>query len=425
MKRRFASGFSRTFVSLGTRNYRLFFIGQLVSNSGNWLTNVALTLLVLDRTGSGTAVGWLVACQYGPILFFSIYAGSIADRVDKRKLLYVTQSLEMAESVLLAVFAFIPGTSLAVFYVIATLGGCLLAADNPARRSFVRELVPRSQVSNAVTLYSSMVNLSRIVGPAIAGLLVSTLGFGWAFAIDAASYSVVIVALIRMNGAEFFTSPRAVKAKGQVIAGVKYIWRTPELAVSFAMLLVIGLLSYNFNVTYPLLVEKGLHGSALQYTLLYSSFSIGALVGTLFVARRTTITLRTIILSAGAFGIALTALAFVPNIPVAYLVAAAVGAVSISYMTATTAMAQLRAEPSMAGRVIAVQTVLQIGTTPIGGPLLGWVADVAGARVPILIGGVAALATFAVAAATARRRMNADPLEEVARDTAATPTVSR
>lgn len=407
-----AGGLSRTFVSLRTRNYRLFFLGQLVSNSGNWLTNVALTLLVLDRTGSGIAVGWLVACQYGPILLFSIWAGSIADRVDKRKLLYWTQSLEMAESVALAVFAFIPHTPLVSFYVIAAAGGCLLAADNPARRSFVREMVDRDVVSNAVALYSSMVNLSRIVGPAIAGVLVTTLGFGWAFTIDAASYVAVIVSLIAMRGSELHPSIKSKKGRGQVSAGLKYIWRTTELAVSFGMLLVIGLLSYNFNVTFPLFVEKGLHGTAIQYTLLYSSFSLGALVGTLLVARRSVITLRTIVLSAGAFGIALTGLAFVPNIPIGYLVAAIVGGTSISYMTATTTLAQLRADPQLVGRVVAVQTVLQLGTTPIGGPLLGFVADLAGARVPILIGGLAAVVTFVVAVLAGRRRLAANPVVE-------------
>jgi MFS family permease len=413
---RFASGFSRTFVSLRTRNYRLFFIGQLVSNTGNWLTNVAITLLVLDRTGSGIAVGWLVACQYGPILFLSIWAGSLADRVSKRKLLYWTQSLEMAESVALAILAFLPHSPLFAFYAVAVAGGCLLAADNPARRSFVREMVGNRDVSNAVALYSSMVNLSRIVGPALAGVLVTTLGFGWAFTVDAASYLVVIAALVAMRGSELRPAPKSVKGKGQISAGVRYIIRTPELALSFGMLLVIGLFGYNFNVTFPLLVEKGLGGNALQYTLLYSSFSIGALVGTFIVARRSVITLRTIVVSAGAFGITLTGLAFVPNVPIGYLVAALVGGTSISYMTATTTLAQVRAEPQLVGRVVAVQTVLQLGTTPIGGPILGLIADLAGARLPIFIGGVAALVTFIVGYLVGRRRLTADPLEAQQQD---------
>ncbi|MFC4241756.1 MFS transporter [Gryllotalpicola reticulitermitis] len=413
------SGIGKTFSSLRTRNFRLFFFGQLVSNSGNWLTNIAITLLVLDRTGSGTAVGWLAACQYGPILLFSIYAGSLADRMSKRKLLYWTQSLEMAESIALAVLAFLPHTPIGLFFAVAAIGGCLLAADNPARRSFVREMVSTEQVSNAVTLYSSMVNLSRIAGPAIAGVLVTTLGFGWCFTIDAASYVVVIVALVMMRGSELHPTPRGPKGRGQVRAGIRYIVHTPELAVSFGMLVVIGLLSYNFNVTFPLFVEKGLHGTATQYTLLYSCFSVGAVIASFIVARRARVTLRTIVLSSGAFGITLLALGFVPNVPIGYVVAAIVGGFSISYMTATTALAQLRADPQMVGRVVAVQTVLQLGTTPIGGPLLGWVADLWGARLPIIIGGIAALATFAVAWFAGRRRLTTSPVAEQQHEAAA------
>jgi len=215
-----------------------------------------------------------------------------------------------------------------------------------------------------------------------------------------------------MRASELRPAIKAPKGRGQVRAGVRYIVHTPELAVSFGMLIVIGLLSYNFNVTFPLFVEKGLHGTATQYTLLYSCFSVGAVIASFIVARRAHVTLRTIVLSSGAFGVALLALGFVPNVPVGYVMAAIVGGFSISYMTATTALGQLRADPQMVGRVVAVQTVLQLGTTPIGGPLLGWVSDVAGARLPIIIGGVAALATFAVAWLAGRHRLTADPVEE-------------
>lgn len=404
MANRLSATVSQTFVSLRSRNYRLFFFGQLVSNTGNWLTNVAMTLLILDRTGSGAAVGWLVACQYGPILLFSAQAGVLTDRMSKRRLLYWTQSLEMAESAALATFAFVPHSPLLAFYVVAACGGCLLAADNPARRSFVREMVGPQDVSNAVTLYSSMVNLSRVVGPAIAGILVVTLGFGWCFTFDALSYLVVIAALIAMRASELHPLERASKAHGQVMEGIRYILHTRELFVSFVMLLIVGLVSYNFQVTFPLFVEKGLHGTAEQYTLLYSSFSVGAVVGTMFVARRSRITLRTIVGSAGAFGLVLSALFFAPTVPIAYLLAAVVGATSISYMTATTALGQIRADPQLVGRVVSLQTVLMMGTTPIGGPILGYIADAAGGRLPILIGGVAALVACVFGYAATHRR---------------------
>ena len=193
---------SKTFLSLRSRNYRLFFIGQSISNTGNWLTNVALTLLVLRLTGSGVAVGLLAACQYGPILVLSPWGGAVADRSDKRRLLFVTQSLEMLQSIGLAVLAFLPHLPRAGFYVLAVAGGIVLALDNPLRRSFVTEMVPAEDIPNAVVLYSMIVNLSRIFGPALAGLLVTSLGYGWCFALDALSSVAVLACLAMMRPEE-------------------------------------------------------------------------------------------------------------------------------------------------------------------------------------------------------------------------------
>src|SRR3954453_16471357 len=192
----------RTFSSLWVRNFRLFFVGQLISNSGNWLTIIALTLLVLHRTGSGVAVSLLAACQFGPMLVLSPWAGVIADRSNKRHLLYVTQSLEMLQSATLAVLAFLPGVPLPIFFVTAAAGGCMLAFDNPGRRSFVNEMVQPELVPNAVTLYSAIVNLSRLFGPTLAALLIVTVGYGWSFTVDSLSYLVVLGALRAMRDQE-------------------------------------------------------------------------------------------------------------------------------------------------------------------------------------------------------------------------------
>ncbi len=394
----------RTLSSLRSRNFRLFFFGQTVSNTGNWLTLVALTLLVLHRTGSGVAVGVLSACQFGPILLLSAWAGVIIDRHNKRNLLYVTQSLEMAQSFVLAALAFMPHAPLAAFYVTAAVGGCLLAFDNPARRTFVNEMVPQQDVPNAVTLYSAMVNISRIAGPAIAGLLIVTVGFGWCFTIDAISYLTVLTSLRMMRPAELRSVPVTPRGKGQVRAGLRYIAGVPELWVTFAMLLIIGTISYNFTVVFPLFVEKGLHGDDAAYTLVYSSFSAGGLIGAFVVARRTAVSIRTVAIGAASLGAAMLVLSAVPNVVVAMAVAAVVGGASVAYMTATTSIAQIRSDPEMIGRVLSVQTVLLIGTTPIGGPILGAISDVAGARWPVFIGGIAALvaAGFGVLAARPR-----------------------
>ncbi len=405
----------RTFVALSVRNYRLFFVGQLVSNSGNWLTMVAITLLVLHRTHSGVAVGALSACMFGPMLVFSPFAGVVADRSDKRKLLYVTQSAEMTQSIALAVLAFVSSSPLWAFFLVASFGGCMLAFDNPARRSFVSEMVPPPLVANAVTLYSALVNLSRLVGPTLAAALIVSVGYGWCFAIDAASYVTVLVALWQMRPAELRTVARTPRGRGQVRAGFRYVRDEPVLRITFLMLLVVGVFSYNFTVVMPLFVERGLHGTDAQFSLLYATFSAGAVGGTLLIARRSMVRLRTTVASAGALGIAMTLMTFVPNVAVAFPAAALVGAASVSYMTTTTALAQLEADERMVGRVLALQTVLLIGTTPIGGPFLGLLADSVGGRAPMLLGGVGALAAAGLGVVLGRRQLAAGGLRPTAR----------
>jgi MFS family permease len=380
-----------TFSSLEHRNFRLYFTGQIVSNTGNWLTNIALTLLVLHLTGSGLAVGILAACQLGPILLLSIWAGAIADRSDKRRMLLVTQSLEMAQSAGLAVLAFLPHPPLISLYALAAAGGVFLAFDNPLRRSFVSEMVPAEDVPNAVVLYSTIVNLSRIFGPALAGLLVVTVGYGWCFSVDAASYLAVLTCLVMMRGSELYRSPPAERVKGEVRAGLRYVASRPTLWISFLMLLVIGILSYNFGVTLPLFVTDGLHKANTTYTILYSVMSVGSVITALLVAHRGLVKLRHVIGGAIALGVAMLVLALAQSVAVAAVIAFFVGGASILYTTSTTALVQIEARPDMRGRVLALQTVLLIGTTPLGGPLLGWLADSHGGRAPLILGGFASL----------------------------------
>jgi MFS family permease len=401
----------RTFLSLRNRNYRLFFTGQLISNTGNWLTNVALTLLVLGVTGSGVAVGVMAACQYGPILVLSAWGGAVADRADKQRLLLVTQSLEMAESIGLAILAFTPHPSLLGFYVLAVAGGILLAIDNPVRRSFVTEMVPSSDVPNAVVLYTAIVNIARIVGPALAGLLVVTLGYTWCFALDAASYVAVLVSLLLMRRSELHRRPLTPRVKGEVRAGVRYVASEPTLWIPFAMLAAIGSFSYNFGVTLPLFVTDALGSTEATFTVLYSVFSAGALVCALVVAHRTLISLHHIVWGAAAMGVTMLVLAGVPTIGAAVPAVFLVGVASILYMTATTANLQVEARPETHGRVLALQTVLMVGTVPVGGPLLGWVADAVGGRAPLVLGAVVALAAALFGWAATRRWLpvGADP----------------
>jgi predicted MFS family arabinose efflux permease len=275
----------------------------------------------------------------------------------------------------------------------------------------VREMVSQEHVSNAVSLYSAMVNLSRLVGPALGGLLIVAVGYGWCFTIDASTYLLVILALLAMRTSELRAAPVAPRAKGQIREGFRYVWATRSLRISFLMLLIVGTLSYNFVVTFPLFVERGLHGSGPDYTFVYSVFSVGALIGTLVVARRRTVGSRYLIGSAACFGAAMLILAAAPNVAVAYPLAALTGGTSVAYMTATTTVAQLRSAPSMVGRVIALQTILQFGTTPIGGPILGWLSDAAGGRAPIIAGGIGALAAAALGLWAGDRAKRGSPEE--------------
>jgi len=387
-----------TFSSLANRNFRLFFIGQSISNSGNWLTNVALTLLVLKLAATGVGVGFLVACQFGPMLVLSAWGGVVADRFDKRRLLLVTQSLEMAQSAGLAVLAFLPHPPLGGLYALAVAGGVLLSFDNPLRRSFVTEMVPPSDIPNAVVLYSTIVNLSRIFGPALAGLLVVTVGYGWCFTVDAASYIAVLACLVMMRPAELRRQTTPPPARGAVRDGLRYLRSVPHLWISFAMLAAMMMFASNFNVTLPLFATRGLGAGEGAFTMLYSVLSLGSVTSALIVAHRRLVAMRDIRRGAAVLGVALFLLAAVPGVAEAIPVVFVVGAASLMYMTSTTAMVQVEARPDMHGRLLALQTVLLGGAAAIGGPFLGWIADHAGSRVLMVIGGAVCFAATAFAA---------------------------
>jgi MFS family permease len=383
---------SRTFQALGTRNFRLFFIGQSISNTGNWLTNVALILFVLRLTHSGLAVGLLAACQFGPMLFLSAWAGAVADRGEKRRMLFATQSLEMAQSAGLAALAFLPHPSVIALYVLAVGAGAVLAFDNPLRRSFVPEMVSPDELPNAVVLYSTIVSLSQVFGPTLAGLLATTLGFGWCFALDAASYVAVLVCLAMMRTGELYRTPPAVRTGREIREGLQYVWSVPDLWISFAMFAAIGLFSFNFRVALPLLVTDSLHSTDIAFTVLYSITSVGAVLGALAVAHRRLVKLRHAIGGSVAVGITMLILAAMPSVAAAVPAVFLVGVATVVYTTSTTSLAQVDTRRDMHGRVLALQTALIGATALFGGPLVGRIADVGGGRAPILVGGLVCLA---------------------------------
>jgi MFS family permease len=381
-----------TFRSLRMRNFRLFFFGQLISQTGTWLTMVAQTLLVLRLTDSGIALGLLAACQFGPVLVLGAWAGTVADRSDKRRLLIITQALAMAQSFAIAAVVFTHQDTVAVIYALAAVQGVITAFDNPARRSFVVEMVPAPELPNAVSLNSAVMTGARVFGPALAGFLVITVGFGWAFLLDAVSYTAVLVGLKMMRTEELYTVPPSAKAKGQVREGLRYVSREPTLLVPLVMMAIIGTFAFNFSVTIPLLVQRTLHGGDSTFTLLFSVLSVGSLVGALTTARRKTVTSKHLISSSAGFGISMLLLAASPSLAVAFPVAIALGVTSVGFLTASTAIVQLLADPAYRGRVLALQAMVFLGSTPIGGPIVGWISDLAGPRAGVAVGGLACLA---------------------------------
>ncbi len=381
-----------TFRALRNRNVRLFFTGQLISQAGTWLTTIALTLLVLQLTNSGVAIGVLTVAQFGPILLFGAWGGLVADRSDKRRLLIITQTLEMLQSFALAALAFMSHPPVVAFYLTALAGGFMLAFDNPARRSFVAEMVPASDVQNAVTLNSALMTSSRVIGPALAGVLVVTTGFGWCFLIDGISYLAVIASLFMMRRSEL-RQPRVVaRAKGQLRAALRYIHDVPDLWIPLTMMTIVGTLTFNFAVVIPLFVEHTLRGSNSSFTLLYSVLSVGSVIGALAAAQVKVIDTRHVVWASIGFGVAMFVLAGAPTLPSAFPIALFVGLTSVAFITTSTAIVQVKADPAMRGRVLALQGMVLIGSTPIGGPLLGWICDAYGARAGILVGAVGAVA---------------------------------
>jgi MFS family permease len=407
---RFRLGARETFRSFEVRNFRLFFSGQLISQIGNWLTLITQTLLVLKLTGNGFDVGLLTACQFAPVLFIGAWAGLIADRSDKRRLLMIVQVIAMAQSFALAFLAFMGNPPVVAIYGVALIGGFTIAFDNPARRAFVVEMVPEDHVQNAVSLNTAVMTTARIIGPALAGLLIHVAGYGWCFTLDGISYLAVLAGLWMMRTSELRPSPVAERAKGQVRAGLHYARRVPELWVPLVMMAVIGTLAYNFQVVMPLLVERTFNGNEATFTLLFSFLSVGSLVGALASARRRTISIHHVVMTAAGFGVAMLVFALTPSLAAAFPLGLLLGATSIAFMTASTAIVQIESAPQMRGRVLALQAIVFLGSTPIGGPIVGWISEHMGPRYGVAVGALAALGAGAWGLVRSRRCEPAAPL---------------
>jgi MFS family permease len=389
-----------TFRSFAHHNFRLFFGGQIVSQAGTWMQSVTIVWVVLDLTDSGLALGLVTAAEFLPILVLGAWAGVIADRVDHHRLMLVTQTAFLALATALAVLTLSGHVTVPALFVLSLVFGTINAFDNPSRRALVVELVPQVDVPNAVGLNSALMTGSRVVGPALAGVLLAGPGAGTAFALNAVTYLAVIVALARMDRSRFRTSPRVAKAKGQLRAGLRYAWRTPDLRLPLVMLAVVGMLAFNYQVTLPLLAERTFGGTATTFTLLFATMSVGSVMGALVVARKTDLGVDFLVRAGAGLAVSTFALALAPTLPLALLAALAVGFTNVGIISGGNAVVQLRAAPAMRGRVLALLSVVFLGSTPIGSPIIGFVAEELGARAAVALGGVA---TALVVAWTARQ----------------------
>jgi MFS family permease len=374
--------------SLRVRNYRLYFVGQSISAAGTFMQQLATSFLVLHLTGSGTDVGIALGARFLPVLLLGPFGGVLADRADKRKLLYVTQS---AQGLAALVFAILAATGTATYPVVVALAlvlGCLTVLDNPARQSLIGELVPRETLANAVVLNSVSLNVARIVGSVAGGALVATVGIAWCFLLNAVSFGAVLVNLARMRTDTMHAAPRAPRAKGQVREGMAYAARTPELALPLLMLTVTGILAYEFPTTLPLLATGAFHGTAATYGLMAAVMAGGAVVGGLISASRSD-PRRSVALSVTAigWGVAIVAAGLAPTLPLTLVALVFVGYGTITFNSAAKSALQLAARPEMRGRVMALWALAWGGSTVIGAPLVGWIAETFGSRWSLVVGG--------------------------------------
>jgi MFS family permease len=387
----------RSFQSLSVPNYRRYFAGQVVSLSGNWMQTVAEVWLILRLTGSGTMVGLAAALQFLPVLVAGAWGGLLADRVPKRRLLTITQALMAIPALALWGLTATGGVKAWMVLGLIFARGAVNAVDNPARQSFVVEMVGADRVVNAVSLNSVLVHTARIVGPATAGAVIALLGVAPCFLVNALTFAAMLVALRRMDPAQLVAAPVAEREGGQLRIALRYVLATPALRVPLAMMAVIGTLSFNFQVLLPLLARFTWHGNASAYAALTAAMGVGSVGGALASGARGRVSPRILTVAACAFGAVMLLAAVAPSFPLQVAALVPLGAASVTFAAGVNSALQLAVAPELRGRVMALYSVVFLGSTPIGGPISGWLSEAAGPRAGLVMGGIAALAAGLVA----------------------------
>jgi MFS family permease len=379
-------------AALAVPNFRLYLAGQAVSLPGTWMQVVAQSWLVLQLTGSGTLLGLVAAAQFLPVLLLGAYGGLVADRVGKRRLLLATQAALGLLALTLGLLTVTRVVALWMVFALAVALGVVNAVDQPARQTFVPEMVGRDLVQNAVSLNSVLTNAARAIGPAAAGLLIATSGVGVCFLVNAASFAAVLAALAAIRTGALHPAPPAGREKGQLRQGLRYVRGTPGLLVPLLMMALVGTLAYEFQVALPLLARVSLHGGAGTYGFLTAAMGAGAVAGGLVVAGLARTGLLPFTVSAGGFAVAILAAALVPSLPGELAALAVVGFFSTAFMATGNTTLQLTADPQFRGRVMSLWSVTFTGSTPVGGPVVGVIADDLGPRFGLGIGALACVA---------------------------------
>jgi MFS family permease len=380
-----------TFCSLAIRNFRIYAFGQGVSLSGTWMQTIAQGLLVLKLTGSGTAVGLVIALQTLPVLLFGPFGGVIADRFPKRSILYVTQSAAGSLALMLGLLVATSEIQIWMVYVLAFGLGMVNAVDNPTRQTFVLEMVGRDNLANAVSLNSTEINLARVIGPSLAGIFVATVGLSVCFLFNGLSYLAVIYSLTRMRESELQSSPRLPRAKGQFFEALGYVRRTPLLLSTLIMMAIIGTFTYEFTVTLPLFSEFTFNDGASGYAAMSACMGVGAVVGGIVTASRRTSGTWVLFAAAALFGLSVLLVSLAPTLTTALIGLVVVGFFSITFTAIGNVTVQMNSAPEMRGRIMALWTIAFLGSTPIGGPIVGWIGEHIGPRWGLAIGGIAAM----------------------------------
>ncbi|KRF23741.1 MFS transporter [Phycicoccus sp. Soil803] len=399
---------SPTFSSLDVRNYRIYAAGAFISNIGTWMGRVAQDWLVLTEltNHSSSALGIVTGLQFLPFLLLAPWAGMIADRYPKRRILAITQTSLALSSLALGLLVISGAAELWMVYGIALFTGVATAVDNPARQTFVSEMVPRDRLANAVSLNSASFNAGRLVGPGVAGLTIAAFSTGWTLMLNTLTFVAVLLALASMRSSELRPAPALARGKGAIRDGVAYVRSRPDIQLVMVLVFVLGTFGMNFQITTALMATKEFGKGPEEYGLLGSIMAIGSLTAALLSARRARPRLRILLVALVGFTISSGLAALAPSYPLFALALVPVGLSALTALTTANAMVQLSVDPAMRGRVMALYMAIFMGGTPLGAPVIGWIGDVWGPRWTIGIGTIAIGITIVVVSVWMARHEN-------------------